>query len=47
MEWNDGIENGCSEHTNLQLSRVTGVAQYRLNYLVGSLQSLDWTGLVD
>ena len=27
MEWN-------SEHTQLQLTRVTGAAQFRLNYLV-------------
>ena len=35
MERNDGMENGMErEHTQLQLTRVTGAAQSRLNYLV-------------
>ena len=35
MEWNDGMEmEWNSEHTQLQLTRVTGAAQPRLNYLV-------------
>lgn len=35
--WNDGMENEWkSEHTKLQLTYVTGVAQSRLNYLVVS-----------
>ena len=35
MEWNDGMEKEWnSEHTRLQLTRVTGTAQSKLNYLV-------------
>ena len=35
MEWNDGMENGMdSEYTHMQLIRVTGTVQSRLNYPV-------------